>query len=111
MPDQLTPEPKKARRAFLTREHAAEYQDMDHHTVAPTHRLEVGIVQRLIDATWTRTLIREQAVLMRLIHASHRDLQTIRKLNPSANPPVSPPRTHRQKTEHPRPRSRSAGNS
>ena len=188
MPDQLTPDQKKARRAeinrqnaqkstgpkspagkavtrlnglkngcraivinlshapgiaLLTGEDAAEYQDMVaeyHHTLAPTNRLEVGIVQRLIDAQWrllrnsrlqsleietcldsarenqypgltpaaaaemhavvanrmsadakyTRQLIREEAALMRLIHASHRELQAVRKLNPSANPPVFP---------------------
>jgi hypothetical protein len=188
MPDQLTPEQKKARRAeinrqnaqkstgpktpagkavtrlnglkngcraivinlshapgiaLLTGEDAAEYQDMVaeyHHTLAPTNRLEVGIVQRLIDAQWrllrnsrlqsleietcldsarenqypgltpaaaaemhavvanrmsadakyTRQLIREEAALMRLIHSSHRELQAVRKLNPSANPPVFP---------------------
>ena len=99
----------------------AEYR----RTLAPTNRLKVGIVQRLIDAQWrllrnsrlqslevetclaaahenqypgltpadakyTRQLIREEAALMRPIHASHRERQTVRKLNPSANPPVFP---------------------
>ena len=42
------------------------------------------------DAKYTRQLIREEAALMRPIHASHRERQTVRKLNPSANPPVFP---------------------
>jgi hypothetical protein len=48
------------------------------------------------DARQTRPLIREQAALMRLIQTSCRELQTTRRLNPSANPPLSPPRAHRQ---------------
>jgi len=129
--------------ALLTGEDTAEYQAMVaeyHGTLAPQNRLEVGIIQRIIDAQWRllrnsrlqtlemetaldearqnehpglppaaavemqtvvanrtcidakyiRQLQREEATLQRLINASHRELQNVRKLNPSPAPPVRP---------------------
>ncbi len=129
--------------ALLTGEDTAEYQDMVaeyQRTLAPQNRLEAGIIQRIVDAQWRllrnsrlqslemetaldearqdehpglppaaacemqtveanrkcvdakyiRQLQREEASLMRLINASHRELQTVRKLNPSPAPPVRP---------------------
>jgi hypothetical protein len=43
-----------------------------------------------IDSKYILQLQREEASLMRLISASHRELQTVRKLNPSPAPPVRP---------------------
>jgi hypothetical protein len=42
------------------------------------------------DAKHLLRLQREEAALMRLIHASHRELQSVRKLNPSPAPSVRP---------------------
>ena len=43
-----------------------------------------------IDTKYIRHLQREEGSLMRLINASHRELQNVRKLNPSPAPPVRP---------------------
>jgi hypothetical protein len=125
--------------ALLTDDDTAEYQGIPAHP-GPRNRLEAGIIQRIIDAQWRllrnsrlqslemetaleearenehpglppaavaemqavaanrtcidakyiRQLQREEASLMRLINASHRELQSVRKLNPSPAPPVRP---------------------
>jgi hypothetical protein len=129
--------------ALLSCEDSTEYQEMVAEymrTLAPQNRVEVGIVQRIIDTQWRLLrnsrlqtlemeaaldearktedadlppavanemnvvvanhvcadskyllrLQREEAALMRLIHSSHRELQSVRKLNPSPAPPVRP---------------------
>jgi len=70
-----------------------EAREDDHAGLPPAAVCEMQTVvanRTCTDAKYIRQLQREEASLMRLINASHRELQTVRKLNPSPAPPVRP---------------------
>ena len=70
-----------------------EARENEHPGLPPAAVAEMQAVaanRTCIDAKYIRHLQREEASLMRLITASHRELQSVRKLNPSPAPPVRP---------------------